>query len=762
MTVRRRVDNEVHLLAGVSVLEIGDGVAGGCAGSILASLGASVTSIVDDGAIHRRGRPRLRGPEPGPTTALLAVTLDAAKRTMRWSAEENRSLAGLSAVVRRWYDSRDRTGGSLVICDRVTRPPLGIAELGTATEYEHWVRDLNCGAWVTISAFGLSGRRRDDIASELTLAAAAGLLDSVHDDTGTPLKLPGAQAMLSAGQVAALAACHALDGLVDVETTHMDLSAQEAVIATGPVNALTVELLDASEPAAGGSAGGGSAGLSGLFETSDGFVRILALEEHQRTGIVRALGSSDAPGAPGADALAAPNQNVVHQLRTWMRSLTMSEAESRLQAEGVPAAALSGPTEILASAQLAHRHAIETIAAPCGAELRVIGTPFTTIPSPGHSARHRRLQQLRVLEMGHVLAVPLAGALLGAMGADVTKLEDLNRLDMFRRQGPYIDGEPGPDRGAYFASANFSKRSRAIDLRADPAALERLLASTDVVIENLGRKQADALGLSASHLAASGRDLLACSSSGYGHEGPQSRFRAYAFNIHTSGGLAHLTRDRDGHRADVVMAWADQITAYAIATIVAAWAAGPHGNTPMGVDFSMIEQVACRFNEFLAAASYGLDIECEVDRGNDISPLAPNGVYRAADGWVAVTVGSDGEFRALRDCLGDPAALADDRFADGASRFEARVALDAVVAVEVAAASGETLCRQLRGRGVLAEQVIAPTNLAADEHLRERGFLTPVDHPTWGRRPLIGIAWRPHGDGAIALSAPPVLVGGTS
>ena len=59
-----------------------------------------------------------------------------------------------------------------------------------------------------------------------------------------------------------------------------------------------------------------------------------------------------------------------------------------------------------------------------------------------------------MLEAGRVLAVPLAGALLGALGAEVTKLEDLARLDMYRRRGPYIDGEPGTERGAYFALMN--------------------------------------------------------------------------------------------------------------------------------------------------------------------------------------------------------------------------------------------------------------------------------------------------------------------
>ena len=107
----------------------------------------------------------------------------------------------------------------------------------------------------------------------------------------------------------------------------------------------------------------------------------------------------------------------------------------------------------------------------------------------------RSLQGLRVLEASRVLAVPLAGALLGALGAKVNKLEDLRRLDMYRRLGPYIGGEPGQETSAYFALMNHSKGSVAFDIDADHQRLEDLIKSTDVVLENLGPKRATALGL---------------------------------------------------------------------------------------------------------------------------------------------------------------------------------------------------------------------------------------------------------------------------
>src|SRR5260370_40583202 len=90
------------------------------------------------------------------------------------------------------------------------------------------------------------------------------------------------------------------------------------------------------------------------------------------------------------------------------------------------------------------------------------GAPWVAAPAdhetPGNGP-DRGLGGLRILELTHVLAGPIVGSLLGAMGADVVRLEDERRLDIYRRTGPFADGIAGLERGAYFAVANFSKRS---------------------------------------------------------------------------------------------------------------------------------------------------------------------------------------------------------------------------------------------------------------------------------------------------------------
>jgi crotonobetainyl-CoA:carnitine CoA-transferase CaiB-like acyl-CoA transferase len=449
------------------------------------------------------------------------------------------------------------------------------------------------------------------------------------------------------------------------------------------------------------------------------------------------------------------------RMADWTRSLGKAEAETRLQAEGVPATALYSPAEILRSPQLAHRHAIVRSELSPGATVESVGRPFRAISSEAAKGADRRprrgLAGLRVAEAGHVLAVPLAAALLGALGADVTKVEDVNRIDMYRRRAPFIDGEEGTNRAAYFAMANHSKRSITVDLDADMAPLLNLVDNSDVVMENLGRRRSDRLGISASALARSGRDLLGLSSSGFGHDGPQAEYKAYAYNLQTSFGLFHLTRNEAGDTAEMDMAWADLVSGYAIATIVAAWAVGPEGNGPAGIDFAMAETVAARFNEFLAAASVDPESDTKVDRANEVSPASPNGIYRARDGWVALSVGDDASFTRLRAALGKPALLDDPRFSSVTGRFSSRSDLDAALESAVGDVAAAELVTALRSVGLIVEAPIPPAKLAEDDHLVDRDFFTRVDHPEWGSRSLIGIPWRLEGGGALPLAPPPCL-----
>lgn len=740
--------HRTDFLAGLRVLELGDGVAGSAATSLLWALGADVTTVADPASAHRHGRPHVD--HDGGHVSLLSVILDQGKRHTVLSERQD-----LGALL-----DDGGTPFDVVVLDRVEGSRGPLASLRDIDAYTAFVARHNPRAWLTISAFGLTGERAADTATELTAAAAGGILAAVRDPaTGRPLKLAGRQTLLAAGQAGALAACHAVDLALHKGTAHLDLSAVEASVAMGPTLALGDLLLHT-----GNRDGAKRYGApASFYECRDGLIRISAMEDHQWRGVVEAMGT---PAWAARFATVAARiesaDDIDKQVAAWTGTLTKADAEALLQSRGVPATAVHSPTEILRSPQLAHRSAFQPLRIGDHGHARTVGLPFRFVGGGDTGGRHtgarrrRSLRGLRVLEASHVLAAPLAGAVLGALGAEVIKLEDLRRPDMYRRRGPYVDGEAGEERSAYFALVNHSKRSTAFDVDAGRDRLEALIGRADVVLENLGRKRAAALGLAASSLADRCPGLLALSSSGFGQDGPHAAYRAYAYNLHAACGPCWLTRNEKGEFAEIDVAWADVSAGYALATVVAAWAVGPSGNGGAGLDFAMADLISARFNEFIAAADLGQDMDRCVDRGNELAPYAPHGVYPAGDGWLALSVADDGQFARLTGVLAHE-PLSDEEFAHAAGRLERRGRLDALVTEATRAHSAKRLAESLRAAGVDAEEVLTVAALPTSPHLASRGFFTTVRHPRWGERPVVGIPWRPYGGPPLALGPPPLL-----
>lgn len=723
-------------LRGLRVLELGDGVAGAAAGAVLGSLGADVTVVESaEAAIHAL-EPRLDADADG-ADSLLALVLRAGKRT---AVTVPPSVEGFDVVI------ADRTD------------PSTAAEALDA--YLRRVAEWNRRVWVTISPFGLSGPRRHWLATDFTAAASGGLLSSVHNpSTGAPVRMAGSQAWLSVGHVAALAACHGLDEARRArEPVHVDVSAQEVVVSTGPVLRVAQELMSARSP--GGAARFGAP--AGLYRCKDGFIHIMAMEDHQWRALVRDLGTPGwaAEYAEPLDRIERATEINAH-LEEALAGLGKVAAEERFQRAGVPATAMYSPAELLSVPQYPARGSLATVRM-ADRQARAVRSPYLVNATGGGATRTRPgLTGLAVAEVGHVLAVPLATSLLGAMGAAVTKLEDPERLDMYRRRGPYIDGVVGIDHSAYFAFMNHSKQSRVLDLE-DPSAVAAALEEADVVIENLGPRRSRNLGIDCATVAASRPGVLAVSSSGFGHRGPWAHYRAYAYNLHTSCGLAHLTRDGDGRPNQIDVAWADLISGFALATVVAAWAVGPGSPAGAAVDFSMAELAVGRFAEFLSAAALGLAAPDGQEAGASEhyrqAPFAPQGAYAGRDGrLLALSVRSETEWRSLCRVLGEPESLGRRAFSTSAGRRAHHDDLDAALEALIAGREIAGLAAALQDVGVPASPVVGGEDLIEDPQLVERGYFGEIDHPVWGRRHIIGVPWHFVGHSRLPLGAPPPL-----
>lgn len=710
------------LLAGVTILELGDGVAGAAAAGFLAQLGAEVTKVVHEGR-------RVTEHEP---LGLLAAVLDRSKRIVGPDAD----VAALAAA------------STIVVDDRVA----GLADVG-----QH-VRDVATGnrsVWLTISPYGLDGPFAGRVGGELVAQAAGGLLATIEPvGGGAPTSPPGFVGLRAVGAVAALAALHGLDRARHGGPAHVDVSAQEAVVFTGALPECAHLVFQCP-----GRAGSGRyLAPSGLFPCEDGLVRIAAIEDHQWKGMVACLGEPEwTVGLESRPARVEHADMITERVRAWSAQQRKADCADLLQRNGVPSTPVNGPVELLSSPQFAHRGFLTTHDAD-GLTVTAPGTPWVATSAATIAGGSGGLAGLRVLELTHVLAGPIVGSLLGAMGADVVRLEEERRLDIYRRTGPFAGGVAGVERGAYFAVANFSKRSVLAGPDDVDELVDTLLQRTDVVIENVGRSRLARLGVDPEAVRDAGAAVLHVS--GFGTDGPMADYKVYANNVQAYGGLAHLTRSADGELAQVGTVLADPLSSVVGATAVAAWALGPHRGTGIDIDLSMAEVVATLVGEFVAEASIGAGPT--VPAGSTLAPFAPHGVFQCREGrWLAVAVQSDEQWQALLDVLDRPARLARPDWEREADRWRDRATVEAELASALSDADVVELDRALGLARVPAAMVHGAVDLLGDAHLAARGFFPRFAHPDPDVEDarLVGMPWRLVGEGSLVQTPPPLLGG---
>ena len=180
----------------------------------------------------------------------------------------------------------------------------------------------------------------------------------------------------------------------------------------------------------------------------------------------------------------------------------------------------------------------------------------------------RPLEGLTVLDLSRVLAGPYATQMLGDLGADVWKIERPGPGDETRAWGPPWVGE----QSAYFLSVNRNKRSAAIDLRdaAGREAVRRAALAADVVVENFLPGQLAAFGLDAASLRRENPELVVCSITGFGQDGPYASLPGYDAVLQGFTGLQAVTGFADGPGVKVGVALVDVLTgAHAAAAILA-------------------------------------------------------------------------------------------------------------------------------------------------------------------------------------------------
>ena len=289
------------------------------------------------------------------------------------------------------------------------------------------------------------------------------------------------------------------------------------------------------------------------------------------------------------------------------------------------------------------------------------------------------LTGIRVLDLTRVLAGPWATQVLADFGAEVIKIEKPGEGDDTRGWGPPFVTNPDGSRGdaAYFLSANRGKWSVAIDMASGEgqALIRELAAKSDVVIENFKVGGLKKYGLDYDSLKAVKPDIIYCSITGFGQNGPLAQRAGYDFMIQGMAGLMSITGQPDGtpgaEPMKVGVAFADIFTGlYAVIGIQGALFHRQRTGEGQFIDMALLDsQVAVLANQ---ALNYLVGGKAPTRLGNAHPNIVPYQTFATKDGHIIMAVGTDRQFREYCAIIGVPALAEDERFRTNRGRVEHR------------------------------------------------------------------------------------------
>jgi benzylsuccinate CoA-transferase BbsF subunit len=371
---------------------------------------------------------------------------------------------------------------------------------------------------------------------------------------------------------------------------------------------------------------------------------------------------------------------------------------------------------------------------------------------PGASTGPSRpLAHLRVLDFSWVWSGPLVADVLAEFGAQVIKVEHGGRLDNSRLRGRPLRDDGTPVEGPaievvpYFHQTNHDKLGITVDLKSPQARalMDRLVAISDVVVENLSPGALERVGMDWARLSAINPRLVYLSMSAAGHTGPARGMRAYAPIMSSFCGFEGLVGYQDEPPIGMMnFGYGDPNAAvHALLPLLAALHEREATGRGAHVDFSQIEAVMSVAAEPLI--DWFMNARDGRPQGNRHPSMAPHGIYPAAgeDRWVSIAVADDLQWAALVGLLGRPGWALEPALATAAGRVTRAGSLDAALAEWTSAHEPDALVARLRAAGIACSPVHDVSAQWADPHFEARGLRRPVVHPISGHERLYRTPW---------------------
>lgn len=363
-----------------------------------------------------------------------------------------------------------------------------------------------------------------------------------------------------------------------------------------------------------------------------------------------------------------------------------------------------------------------------GAQVSILGTG------------EKPLADLTVVDLTSALAGPYGTLLLAGLGARVIKIEHPDGGDRVREAPPFIGADGthvdrlrGDDMSVGFMNRARSKLSITLDLKR-PMAKEvyaDLVRNADVVMENFSRGTSDRLGIGYAFCKEINPRIVFCALSGFGAQGEAGAGKAFDAIIQALSGVMMVSGMPGDPPIKMNFPLAD-LTAplFAVIGILSAVHRAQRTGEGEFVDVSMLgamtSLMACE--PFATLERAGIPMRT----GNSVPRLAPFGIFKTSDGYVALAAGDVKMFASLAEAMGRPEIATDDRFRDKSRRTSNYQELDGIIEAWTSTHTTDEVVAELDGRNVPVGPVRFPQDAVVDPRVLERRETVPIPHPVYG------------------------------
>jgi len=366
----------------------------------------------------------------------------------------------------------------------------------------------------------------------------------------------------------------------------------------------------------------------------------------------------------------------------------------------------------------------------------------------------KALEGIKVLDLSRALAGPYCTMMLADMGAEVIKLEMPGKGDDSRSYGPpFVEGE-----SAYFMSVNRNKKSLTLNMKSERSTeiIHRLIKQSDVLVENFRPGVMKRLGLGFQRVKEMNSQIIYCSISGFGQDGPYRMLPGFDQVMQGMGGIMSITGEPGGPPIKVGVAIADisggMFAAYGI--LVALYNREKRGRGQM-IDVSLLDSQVALLTYQAGAYFASGEIPQPVGSGHPV--IVPYQAFKAKDVYFNIAAGNDKLWKILCKAIGLEKAIDDPKFATNAKRVENREEIVKVISDIIITKNGEEWLKILTDAGVPCGPIYTMDKIFTDPQVLHRQMLKKLDHPKVGKIKVTGVPIKLSDTPGEVETAPPIL-----